>query len=181
MIMSSVKLHDSFLGHLGPLANRVLVIPSHSPETAGSVWRSSGGTWINLEKNSSSKINDYLDLLDYWTFVWFAFAILYRVLAGPCLLPGPARPGCPARLHHRVLLSATAATAVVCVCSVVTGGFMKDDFKWCKYSSLRLQIVTIENCRLQSKDGKMFFNGLSFFELMKYHIYVTSFSCIPLG
>ena len=68
MIMSSVKLHDSFLGHLGPLANRVLVIPSHSPGTAGSVWRSSGGTWINLEKNSSSKINDYLDLLDYWTF-----------------------------------------------------------------------------------------------------------------
>ena len=179
MIMSSVKLHDSFLGHLGPLANRVLVIPSHSPETAGSVWRSSGGTWINLEKHSSSKINDYLDLLDYWTFVWFAFAILYRVLAGPCLLPGPARLTCLPAAPHRVLLSATAAPAVVC--SVVTGGFMKDDFKWCKY--LQNAIANWQYWKLQDVKSKVkyTFQRIVMFCTHKYHIYVASFPWIPLG
>ena len=43
-------------------------------------------------------------ILIYWIterlFDLPLFAILYRVLAGPCLLPDPARPGWPACLLH---------------------------------------------------------------------------------
>ena len=69
-------------------------------------------------------------LIDYLLNICLAFCCYFVQSVSwplPAARPGPARLTCLPAAPHRVLLSATAATEVVC--SVVTGGFMKEDFK----------------------------------------------------